>query len=720
MKSVIRNVFVIAGAVVLPACAGAGSNGPGGTLQIATRPLTLPGIDQACFDVLVQNAAHETVWAMGDPETSWADGDDTTICSGQYGNGKGGDIAYVGTCDADGPNGTQMNTVTVWVDGLYDADGVDIADDGSSNWVNPCGTQGCTLEVACKENADASVVFDFTIMRDANQGFFDVAVNFEDIFCSAKFDCTDPDTDQPLQLLFQADGTRGDTVVAAFACTAGPGTETVLHIDGDIHVTCDSGTVDLDQSVGPGNAYTLATPDPDTSDAVWQYATYMGTEQLDCDGQTCAKTYWNTAIGLDETQTNCHVEFFATASDVGQMTDGWTAKNASYPVIHFDIPVTDEAGLACSQHPLNSDEVATEYTPFGEPQLFCYAFDGATVTKSADAGCSKLDLVRFFIAKDTATNQVAGYDVKFNSLGAIRYDIVNAGLLIELNQGLVRKIESQLVVLDRNFEKVQDGYLQQIEQQQTFIQELQGSISQDAVGVQSWSQERAEIIARIAGLDAQPVLELDEATWVVEGLAYATYFDAVDAWNFAKESLVGQRAVLEQDIAAAEARMAQNQANLDARESLVQELQRGLQQDMAEYNATRDALQEQRVAATATLEEQNQIKNDRYAALNDLVDYAAGEMGVYSAYMKPYIEDLHTINASIISTVAQVLEKDLVSLRDDGLEILGNITDVGEPTSIFAICNADLECHCYDSNGDTGMGTLECLTSVDIGDIYYE
>ena len=43
----------------------------------------------------------------------------------------------------------------------------------------------------CTPNADTPVDFDVTVMRQANQGFFDVAVSFDAIFCAAKLDCCD-------------------------------------------------------------------------------------------------------------------------------------------------------------------------------------------------------------------------------------------------------------------------------------------------------------------------------------------------------------------------------------------------------------------------------------------------------------------------------------------------------------------------------------------------
>ena len=94
------------------------------------------------------------------------------ICSGQYGNATGGDITYIGACDADGQanlkpprtgttwttetpidaEGERINSVTIWFDGLYDAAGLYIVPTGEDGWQDPCGSAGCTLDFICEEH----------------------------------------------------------------------------------------------------------------------------------------------------------------------------------------------------------------------------------------------------------------------------------------------------------------------------------------------------------------------------------------------------------------------------------------------------------------------------------------------------------------------------------------------------------------------------------------
>ncbi len=231
--------------------------------------MTLPSIGKVCYDIEVTNGpdkSGDTVWSKGTPGLNDGTPDTDAVCSTQYGNDGGGDITYIGTCDADGQDdpsdadGERTNSVTIWFDGIYD-DGLAYIDPtGPNGWRNPCvdaeGDEiGCTLNVLCEENADALVEFNFTVMREANQGFFDIAVNFGDIFCSAKFDCsteidgacsgpggtcttgeladglTTCDTNADcraqadINLLHDAAGERAKTFVLGFACTAGPGTD---------------------------------------------------------------------------------------------------------------------------------------------------------------------------------------------------------------------------------------------------------------------------------------------------------------------------------------------------------------------------------------------------------------------------------------------------------------------------------------------------------------
>ncbi|MCA9515810.1 MAG: hypothetical protein KC635_12770, partial [Myxococcales bacterium] len=152
-------------------------------LALAVAPLELPGVADACYTLTVHDVAaaditpDALVWSRAG------------LCASRYGDGAGG-LSFVGTCDAS-PDG-RVNTVSLVLEGLCAEPGCDVADPedagrvAPSTWQNPCPEAApCRLERACSANADTQVGFDLTVLREASQGFFDIAVSFDDIFCSA-------------------------------------------------------------------------------------------------------------------------------------------------------------------------------------------------------------------------------------------------------------------------------------------------------------------------------------------------------------------------------------------------------------------------------------------------------------------------------------------------------------------------------------------------------
>ncbi|HRE88612.1 MAG TPA: hypothetical protein PK095_05675 [Myxococcota bacterium] len=326
--------------------------GPG--IAITVAPLNLTNISNACYEILIENAA---LGAAGVGVRGGAN--DVlllpSVCSADYGNIQGGDITYIAPCDASfttdiGPqDGRQNSSVTVWPTLVGPAEG---------SWVNPCNTdadadiEGCQIFVDCRPNADTFVEFNFTIMRDAQQGFFDVAVNFEDVFCSAKLDscyangavattCADANK---INLLHNATGTtRQHTAVAAFACTAGPGKESALLI-GKPSVTCGTTTFALDLSKDGNDTVTV-------DGKTLRYAVYKGKELLTCDDastqgtvESCGKVYLNYAINIgdlrDPAGNNLQActlnQYVATARDKAGSDPGFgPGVFTSHPVIQY-------------------------------------------------------------------------------------------------------------------------------------------------------------------------------------------------------------------------------------------------------------------------------------------------------------------------------------------------------------------------------------------------
>ena len=301
------------------------SNDP--TVEVAIAPLTLPGVTNVCYTLEVRNEANQPVWRQ------------TDICADQYGD-LDSDITYIGTCDATDTNLDTVanNTVTVTIEEIWAGGASQVPD---ADWVNPCsyfadGTTQvspngdsngpCKRSFPCVANRDTFVDFNLTIMRSANQGFFDIAVNFEDIFCSAKVDCIYTNNDR-IRLLHNPNKNNGrdDTIVIGRACSAGVGANTQLHTSGTV-ISCGEmrtngyheGVWFAIKPIGPdGNpnrdnvatgfgsllgrgtmtlgGYTAAP----LSVITWQNANYSGAELLSEGNSSLGKIYLNQAIGFD-------------------------------------------------------------------------------------------------------------------------------------------------------------------------------------------------------------------------------------------------------------------------------------------------------------------------------------------------------------------------------------------------------------------------------------
>jgi len=374
MKSMKYILPMLAGAT-LGACGQSGSSSPTG-FKVAVAPLTLDGVTDTCYRVTVTNGPDRT----GD--IVWQE----DLCADQFGDGVGS-LAYVGPCDADV---TTDNSVTLELLDLKSGTTPTPIDD--DEYANPCGEIAdwagdrttlasgedqygpCTQNRACVENADVLVEFNVTVMRRAHQGFFDIAVEFDDIFCSAKLDCKD-------ELLHNAQGVRDATAVVAFACTAGENEETYLHVS-DMFLTC----VGSDLSSTPfiyqmSNSPAVGQHGPVRSlgasaPGVFDWATYQGDEDLTSNGQPLEKCYYNRSIGLDLASfealgfSSCSLSGIATATDTATGLTALSAAGTSYPIIRWSVPVftaanptNGTAASLCGPNPLNGagSGVTTEY-----------------------------------------------------------------------------------------------------------------------------------------------------------------------------------------------------------------------------------------------------------------------------------------------------------------------------------------------------------------------
>ncbi len=350
---------------------GRGFAGPGVAVSVAA--LNLQGVGDVVWDVEVVNGRTPTA------DVVWQ----RRLSSSGYGDGAGS-ASYVGPCDAD--PAVAENTVNVWVVGVYSGAVTTLgafASGGAGGVVgsaldfeNPTALAPLTQAVNCLPNADAAVRFDVALMRPAQQGFFDIAVNFNNIFCSAKFDCCDDTTgdgcaadgSEDVALLFAPGGARGPTMVLGFACTAAVGVdvETVLYLDA-LELDCTAPTdfgdgfeadVVIDPSRAAGNQCVAgevggdacgAVTSPTSADAdtwLYQVGVYRGVEQLTSGGVPGQKVYWNVALGVRRKVEagpgieDCWLRTRGTAHDgagSSVVEGGVIAPGAVYPVVTWEV-----------------------------------------------------------------------------------------------------------------------------------------------------------------------------------------------------------------------------------------------------------------------------------------------------------------------------------------------------------------------------------------------
>ena len=415
-------------AALLVACGGMDGEPAGARLTVEVAALSLAGVGDVVWDVEVANHDGDVVWQR-------------RVTSSAYGDGAGS-ASLVGPCDAAA--GANPNTVSVWVVGVYadvvsapgpfaSGDATAIADTPLA-FAGPTATAPLTRSVTCSPNADVAVTFDVTLARPAEQGFFDVAVSFDDLFCAAKLDCCyDRDqngcsADETIALLFDADGARGRTFVLGLACTAGLDDDVVtdLYLD-PITLDCsapNSGTdfspdLTLDpDAVTPGNQCTAGEValcgavdaasgvDPDTY--LYQVAVFRGSEMATTGGANAGKVYWNLALGVTDAIAGCRLRARATADDAADPDDGVVggviAAGRVYPVIAWDVAL----GASCGSEALGvSADVTVAYTsattftyqyapslPGGPPCVagsHVFAATGAAQSFTMPTGCATLE-----------------------------------------------------------------------------------------------------------------------------------------------------------------------------------------------------------------------------------------------------------------------------------------------------------------------------------------
>ena len=396
-------------------------DGPSVAVNVAA--LNLTGVGDVVWDVEVVNGR-----TSPGPEVVWQ----RRLSSTGYGDGAGS-ASYVGPCDAD--PAVSENTVKVWVVGVYSgpvtalgvfaSGAVGGAMGPSVPFENPTTVAApLTRKVTCLENADVGVQFDVALMRPAQQGFFDIAVNFNNIFCSAKFDCCVEEGGscaRDLALLFDAGGQRSSTMVLGFACTAGANAavETELYLD-PLELDCTAPSnfttgfaadLVIDPSGAGGNQCVagsvdgcgprVTSPVVDADNYLYQVGLYRSLEQLTSGGVVAREVYWNGALGVVRKAggsvgiEDCWLRTRGTADDaqVARGVDGGAIEAGTvYPYVQWQVKLG-----SCMAEPLtfgsSTAMVRTEYTKTTDPKTsFAYGYGpsmpaGPYVCGLLGAGC---------------------------------------------------------------------------------------------------------------------------------------------------------------------------------------------------------------------------------------------------------------------------------------------------------------------------------------------
>ncbi|HRE89065.1 MAG TPA: hypothetical protein PK095_07985 [Myxococcota bacterium] len=292
------------------------------------------------------------------------------VDSDKFGDGRGS-LAYVAPCYPT----SNPNTLTLEILEIRDTDGATVP---AGDWQNPTPV---SVPFNCLPNADVPLDLNLVVVRNARQGFFDIGVTFEDIFCAAKLDCVRDGSD--LELLFHpVTGQRDLTAVAGLACSAGDGAaDTWLYLSNAI-VSCvgGSGPIEVDVT-GLGNVDLSLPPSGNPDGYLFGAGVYRGPQDL------AGFAYWNVALGLDEAsfagQGVCTLRMTATASPtpLDETASGFaTPTGWTWPVVTWEVPLSDTSDRLCSAHPIDTPPpgVFTRYASPTSPRMFQHEYRRST------------------------------------------------------------------------------------------------------------------------------------------------------------------------------------------------------------------------------------------------------------------------------------------------------------------------------------------------------
>ncbi|TNF37449.1 MAG: hypothetical protein EP329_03130 [Deltaproteobacteria bacterium] len=256
----------------------------------------------------------------------------------------------------------------------------------------------------CDAAQDVAVGFDLTMVRAAEDGFFDRVVAVGELVCAARLDCCNDregdgcasDGSEDITLLSDAEGRARRTIVLAFACAGrASGSMPTLFLD-DLTLDCDpdDGVDRPDITLRPGLAPSgisckagpdgLSTcgdvvvegPGVDADDFLFQLAVYRGQSELRRNNDSLRDVYWNVQLGVKDDISKCHLRARATGAEPWSAghVEGVVDAGSVYPEIVWDAALATCAEESVTVDTTGSAPVRASYATAGAGASFDYAW----------------------------------------------------------------------------------------------------------------------------------------------------------------------------------------------------------------------------------------------------------------------------------------------------------------------------------------------------------
>ncbi|MCA9519141.1 MAG: hypothetical protein KC635_29600, partial [Myxococcales bacterium] len=292
-----RRVAALALAVAATAASGAcadggAKSGIASSFRVEVAPLPLSGLTNATYVVTVTDGAGARLY-------------ESTVSADRYGDGISA-ISFDAPCHPDAP----QHRIALALDSLETVAGKLVS---GVDFDNPAPLDA-PVEVGrtCVAGDVVPVRFELAPARRTSTGFFDVAVEWDDLLCRARLACdADPDSKVVPVLVDPLTGEPGPTALLELACAAPPGDPVVLYMS-TVLVRCGGQLFPVDVAAGPG----LLDPPYDDPEADLLFQAAITRSQGAVGGYDV--TSWQVALGLNPVALAalpaCTVEAAATAA----------------------------------------------------------------------------------------------------------------------------------------------------------------------------------------------------------------------------------------------------------------------------------------------------------------------------------------------------------------------------------------------------------------------